>query len=521
MTRMSPFADGRGERGHAARHGHSAPGAEAISVRAAVVVAAVVAAGCVAATVVTLAGHASPGATRSTLIAVTAGAPLAFVAMLLAAYIAAGQSRSRVNTARIMADRGQAEVQAMADRVVRGDPPTPPGPPAERDPSGGAFELLVWDLEQFRYRSGQALLRVAGEIFKRSNQQREIFANLAWRMQSLVHREIETLEMLEGKVEDPVLLKGLFTVDHLATQLRRQSESLAVLGGAVSRRQWTRSMTMREALRASVTEVDQYSRVKVVPPVEGTLRGPAVADVIHLIAELVENATKFSRPETQVMLSAQVVSAGVAVEVEDRGLGMKPGDMDEMNSLLADPNRVGIDELLRGGRIGLYVVAVLAGLHGIRVQLRSNFYGGISAIIILPLPLLEMKEEPGQAVNGQEERRRPEPITAGRPLPMSQEMRAPVPSRSAARENGTGGGDFWNAHTPPPDLPRRQAADHGRPPLPTREPQANLAPELRGDLGDDGRFGGPSHERGQAPAHMPGLMADFLGGFAEAEDGAG
>ena len=208
-------------------------------------------------------------------------------------------------------------------------------------------------------------------------------------MQSLVHREIELLDELEAKVEDPELLKGLFTVDHLATRMRRQSESLAVLGGAASRRQWTRQVTMHEVLRAAVAEVEQYSRVKVVPPVDGVLLGNAVSDVIHLIAELIENATKFSAPRTQALLRAQKVTAGLAIEVEDRGLGMVPADQQRMNSLLADPGLVNVNELLRDGRIGLFVVSTLARRHGIKVQLQNNIYGGTQAVAVLPNVLLD------------------------------------------------------------------------------------------------------------------------------------
>src|SRR5450756_1137712 len=238
-----------------------------------------------------------------------------------------------------------------------------------------------------------AVLAVADKVLSgRADQRVEIFVNLARRMQSLVHREIELLDDLEAQVEDPDLLKGLFTVDHLATRMRRQSESLAVLGGSASRRQWTRQVTMHEVLRAAVAEVEHYSRVKVVPPVEGVLRGAAVTDVIHLIAELVETATKFSAPQTTALLRAQHVSAGLAIEVEDRGLGIPVADQQRMNDLLADPSRMDIDELLRDGRIGLYVVASLARRHGIKVRLQNNIYGGTQAVVVLPKQLLEQPE---------------------------------------------------------------------------------------------------------------------------------
>lgn len=221
-----------------------------------------------------------------------------------------------------------------------------------------------------------------------SEEKVEVFVNLARRLQSLVHREINILDELENEVEDPELLKGLFQVDHLATRIRRHAENVALLGGSVSRRQWTRPVTLTEVLRSSIAEVEHYSRVKLVPPIEGTLRGHAVADVIHLLAELVENATAFSDPTSQVLLRAQRVTAGLAVEVEDRGLGIPLEEQARVNALLAEPDRIDISKLLTDGRIGLYVVSALARRHGIAVRLQTNIYGGIQAVLIIPRGLI-------------------------------------------------------------------------------------------------------------------------------------
>ncbi|MEV6844956.1 ATP-binding protein [Actinoplanes sp. NPDC051411] len=241
-----------------------------------------------------------------------------------------------------------------------------------------------------------------------SGRQVEVFVNLSRRLQSLVHREIKLLDALENEVEDPDLLKGLFQVDHLATRIRRHAENLAVLGGSVSRRQWSRPVALTEVLRSAIAEVEHYSRVKLVPPIEGTLPGHAVASVVHLIAELIENATMFAPPQTQVMLRAQRVAAGVAVEVEDRGLGMQRGDQERINQLLVNPDHINLDDLLRDGRIGLYVVSVIARQHGVVVQLQTNIYGGTQAIIILPQPLLDSQTTAGHLRPGAA---RPESLT--------------------------------------------------------------------------------------------------------------
>ncbi|MEU1026954.1 ATP-binding protein, partial [Streptomyces sp. NPDC005904] len=270
---------------------------------------------------------------------------------------------------------------------------TPSGP----RPGGDEFDQLADELSRAQGVAVDAVVQAAQLSGHAGSEQKvEVFVNLARRLQSLVHREISLLDELENEVEDPELLKGLFHVDHLATRIRRHAENLAVLGGAVSRRQWSNPVSMTEVMRSAIAEVEQYSRVKLVPPIDGTLRGHAVADVIHLLAELVENATVFSAPHTQVLLRANLVTAGLAVEVEDRGLGMPLAEQDKMNRLLADPDQVNVASLLQDGRIGLFVVSALARRHGVAVRLQSNIYGGVQAVLILPQVLLgaEPQAEP-------------------------------------------------------------------------------------------------------------------------------
>ncbi len=400
MTNFSPPADRAGDRRHGARASQSVDGVQALHLRASVIPTAAMALLGIVIVALLLAGNPSTKATRILLVC----AVVAMLAVLGTAVSTAARVSRRVHAQlaalRGLTSRSRDDLQRLSERVQHGERPPPqdlePLPAGEADP----FSLLAYDLRWEQRVAEQAVLAAAGlGPGKESDQRVEVFVNLAWRMQSLVHREIQLLDDLEAKVEDPELLKGLFTVDHLATRMRRQSESLAVLGGAVSRRQWTRPVTMHEVLRAAVAEVEQYSRVKVVPPVDGILQGAAVADVIHLVAELVENATKFSAPHTQVLLRAQSVASGLAIDVEDRGLGMLPADRHRMNGLLADPGLVNISELLRDGRIGLFVISTLARRHGIKVQLQSNIFGGTQSIVILPASLVEA----GQA--GQAERR--------------------------------------------------------------------------------------------------------------------
>ncbi|MET9909076.1 ATP-binding protein [Streptomyces sp. NPDC006476] len=328
-----------------------------------------------------------------TLWGVLGGAVSVALAAIATAAVAADRAArtvsDRVAALRRSAARGEADLRALVEALRRGEAPpqrTPRGAPAD---DADDFELLAADLSRAHDGAVTAVVQAAQLSSQAGSEQKlEVFVNLARRLQSLVHREISILDELENEMEDPDLLKGLFHVDHLATRIRRHAENLAVLGGAVSRRQWSHPVSMTEVLRSAIAEVEQYSRVKLVPPIDGTLRGHAVADVIHLLAELVENATVFSAPHTQVLLRANLVTSGLAVEVEDRGLGMPVAEQKKMNALLADPDQVNVASLLADGRIGLFVVSQLARRHGIHVRLQTNIYGGVQAVLVVPQGLL-------------------------------------------------------------------------------------------------------------------------------------
>ncbi|WP_169790891.1 sensor histidine kinase, partial [Streptomyces pathocidini] len=390
------------------RHGRSPGTHEAAAesatrarlVRLAVVPAAVVAV--VSTAVLFFVLRAQAGYADAATWGVLTGAAVLGLAALLGGAIAgdaeARRASRRYAALRRATARGQSDLHELLRRLGQGERLQLPQEPPLPRPQGDALDLLAHEFAAAQRQAELALVQAAQLVrgsAEGSEEKVEVFVNLARRLQSLVHREIELLDELENEVEDPDLLKGLFHVDHLATRIRRHAENLAVLGGAISRRQWSRPVTMTEVLRSSIAEVEQYSRVKLVPPIEGTLRGHAVADVIHLLAELVENATIFSAPQTQVLLRVQKVTAGLAVEVEDRGLGMPREEQSRMNALLSDPDHIDVGKLLADGRIGLFVVSALARRHGIVVQLQSNIYGGVQAVLVVPQGLLG--EEPGKA----------------------------------------------------------------------------------------------------------------------------
>ncbi|MEU7387040.1 ATP-binding protein [Streptomyces tanashiensis] len=376
------------------------------------------------------------------------GAAALTVASVTAAALGADRAAKavldRCNSLRRASANGQSELRTVVEQLRKGEgvPPRPAQPATSV--TGDEFDLLSQELTRSHEAAVAAVVQASRLSSSVGNEQKvEVFVNLARRLQSLVHREIQLLDELENEVEDPELLKGLFHVDHLATRIRRHAENLAVLGGAISRRQWSNPVTMTEVLRSSIAEVEQYPRVKLVPPIDGTLRGHAVADVIHLLAELVENATLFSAPHTTVLLRAQYVTAGLAIEVEDRGLGMPVTEQNKMNALLADPDQVNVAHLLQDGRIGLFVVSALARRHGIAVRLQSNIYGGVQAVLVLPQGLLGSDPEglaqherqaaatagssaipPGQV----QMQPQPQPQTQAQPQPLAQPQLQPQPA---------------------------------------------------------------------------------------------
>ncbi|MEU9559402.1 sensor histidine kinase [Streptomyces fumanus] len=492
---------------------------------------------------------------------VLAGALCVTVAAVAVAAVAADRAarsvRDRVGALRRSTARGENELNALVEALRRGEAPP------RRKPRGGPpddadeFELLAADLSRAHDTAVSAVVRAAQLSSQAGSEQKlEVFVNLARRLQSLVHREISILDELENEQEDPDLLKGLFHVDHLATRVRRHAENLAVLGGAVSRRQWSNPVPMTEVLRSAIAEVEQYSRVRLVPPVDGELRGHAVADVIHLLAELVENATVFSAPHTQVLLRADLVTSGLAVEVEDRGLGMPVAEQHRMNALLADPDQVNVAHLLADGRIGLFVVSQLARRHGISVRLQTNIYGGVQAVLVVPQALLGAREA-GAAVAGEgvagtavdaaggygtggdgqaavpasgygTDGGGPMLVPPPRPAPAPAsvvdggEAPPPLPVRGAhpARANpaeavpGIRPDDrqALAEHADTPPVPRHAAVrgTMGKPRLPRRRAQEHLVPQLR-------EGPAPRPDDDQHVGHDPGLMAAFQRGIGLAE----
>ena len=286
----------------------------------------------------------------------------------------------------------------------------------------------------------ETAIRVAVEQAELRRSVRDVFLSLARRSQALLHRQLGLLDTMERRATDSEQLAELFRVDHLATRMRRNAENLIVLSGATAGRAWRKPVPMVDVLRGALAEVEDYTRVTVLPVGSASLLGRAVGDVIHLLAELIENAVSFSPPQTVVRVGGSVVGYGFAIEIEDRGLGMSPEELATANEQLRNPPEF---RLTTTARLGLYVVGKLAERHGIRVRLTESPYGGTTAIVLLPGTLMagEGDEEGGRPDPSQLDGYRPAQL-AGRPTPAAERHRpraCRIRTDRGGRRAGAGG----------------------------------------------------------------------------------
>ncbi|MEU7388225.1 nitrate- and nitrite sensing domain-containing protein [Streptomyces tanashiensis] len=213
----------------------------------------------------------------------------------------------------------------------------------------------------------------------------EVFVNLARRNQVLLHRQLTLLDTMERRTEDTDELADLFRLDHLTTRMRRHAEGLVILSGAAPSRQWRKPVQLMDVVRAAVAEVEDYERIEVRRLPRLGVGGPAVADLTHLIAELLENATVYSPPHTAVQVLGERVANGFTLEIHDRGLGMNPDALLDANLRLAETPEF---ELSDTDRLGLFVVSRLAQRQNVRVSLQTSPYGGTTAVVFIPAALL-------------------------------------------------------------------------------------------------------------------------------------
>ncbi|MBX7266093.1 sensor histidine kinase [Micromonospora sp. Llam7] len=272
----------------------------------------------------------------------------------------------------------------------------------------------------------ETAVRTAVEQAELRRAVRDVFLSLARRTQALVHRQLTLLDSMERREQDAEELEDLFRVDHLATRMRRNAENLIVLSGSTPGRAWRRSVPMVDVVRGAVGEVEDYTRVTVLPIGGVSLAGRSVGDVIHLLAELIENGLSFSPPHTNVEVRGQLVANGFAIEIEDRGLGMTEEDLAAANHRIVDRSELNLAD---ASRLGLYVVSRLTDRHGVRVRLKESAYGGTTAVVLIPSSLITMDgAEPSVAGGGRADT---PALTAG-PAPAGPIERAATPVALAA-----------------------------------------------------------------------------------------
>jgi signal transduction histidine kinase len=330
-----------------------------------------------------------------------------------------------------------------------------------------------------------------------------VFRSLARRNQSLLQRQLKMLDEMERGTHDPEALAQLFRLDHLTTRMRRQAEGLIILSGAAPGRGWRQPVPVVEVQRGAIGEIEDYVRVDLITESRDFITGTAVADVTHLLAELVENAVLYSPPETRVQVRTSRVANGYVVEVEDRGLGIPDETLDTFNERLAQPPEF---DLADSDQLGLFVVSRLAARHQIKVSLRGSPYGGTAAIVLMPHRLVVAEADadadgPDAAGSGSAGPDATGPAAVGLdatgPAALGLDASGPGPAGLDAIGTGTTGLDViepWNVPSAGSYLPAVpfEPAVTGPPPgpslglrrdlpldLPRRQRQANLAPQLR------------------------------------------
>ncbi|WP_330465612.1 nitrate- and nitrite sensing domain-containing protein [Micromonospora zamorensis] len=333
----------------------------------------------------------------------------------------------------------------------------------------------------------------------------EVFLNIARRSQSLVHRQLHLLDRMERRAEDPDELAELFQVDHLATRLRRHAEDLVILAGSAPGRGWRNPVAMVDLIRGAISEVEAYDRVDITAVQPAGVLGRAVGDVIHLIAELVENATAFSPPDTRVTVVGEQVANGYALEITDQGLGMSEAALETANIRLASSPEF---DPAQSARLGLFVVARLAARHHVRVRLRHSGKGGMTAVVLIPTDLVTAEPPAGPdpatlgAASADAGRRLARPVRRGsvprartRPSTSTPAAKSPPAPAAVATPAASGGG----------------AAAGGLAPAIGASTSDPSAPNGTGDAGpestpattDDGLDGLPRRVRRQTPVAQP------------------
>lgn len=314
------------------------------------------------------------------------GIVIAILTAVAAALLLAGRVARRLRSLRSASlELATERLPAIIDDIHRGRPVDFDRDIAPVDNGGDEIGEVA---AAFEAAQRTAITAAAAEARTREGFNR-VFLDIAFRSQALVRRQLDVLDLAEAEQHDPRHLELLFQLDHLATRARRNAENLLILGDRQPGRRWRNPIGLEEIVRSAASETEGFARVGAVRLPPADVLGSAVADLIHLLAELIDNAASFSPPETPITVHGSLVARGVVVEVIDRGLGMVAAQREQINSLLVEPPE--FHEMALAGRrqLGLFVVGRLARRHGIGVSLHESGYGGVTAIVLIPAAVLD------------------------------------------------------------------------------------------------------------------------------------
>ncbi|WP_317620095.1 nitrate- and nitrite sensing domain-containing protein [Streptomyces sp. CBMA156] len=307
------------------------------------------------------------------------------VAVIIASWRLSRSLRRRIKDLHTQAEEMRRTLPEVVDRLGRGeqvDVEAETHAIAEGSHGTGTDELaqLGQALNQAR---SSALEAAVGQAEQHRGFER-LLQRIARRTQLLIGRQLRKLDELERKHDDPEVLEGLFDLDHLTARLRRYEENLVIMAGGQPQRRWRKPVPLLDVLRAAQGEVQDYRRISI--DIEGHpwLSERAVGPVAHVLAELMENATTFSKPPTPVEVRAAMVGRGLAIEIEDRGLGMDPEQYDAANELMSRPPRTDVLARADDIRLGFYVISRLASLHGLKIEFRPSAFGGTRVVVLVP-----------------------------------------------------------------------------------------------------------------------------------------
>ncbi|MCK2215675.1 nitrate- and nitrite sensing domain-containing protein [Actinomadura sp. ATCC 31491] len=396
---------------------------------------------------------------------------LALALVILTSWRVTAVLRRRILRLRQEAQELQERLPDVVARLERGEDVDADAEVRAIEPTGDELGELGQALNVAR----RSAVRTAVRQAEQHRGFQRMLQRIARRTQILIGLQLKKLDELERKHEDPAVLEGLFDLDHLTARLRRYEENLVILGGGQPQRRWRNPVRLLDVLRAAQSEVQDYRRISIEVEGEYWIAERAVGPMIHVLAELMENATTFSKPLTPVEVRSTPVSKGVAVEIEDRGLGMEPEQYAAVNALLQAPPQLDVMTHADDVRLGLYVVARLAAGLGLQVELRPSAFGGTRVIVLLPETMVVDRPRTAE----------PDPPEEDRP-------------RAGALPTRTRGHALATVAAPAPAAPSPAAAperENGGPrPLPQRVRQASLAEELK------------------APAETPGDQEEWAAG---------